>query len=57
METLSNHVIPVKPKSDLLSPLDLRGEKLTLIKKSKLVRVSIEEINAIRPSAYKYLLP
>jgi hypothetical protein len=25
--------------------------------KSQLVRVTIEEINAIRPSVYKYLLP
>jgi hypothetical protein len=25
--------------------------------KSRLVRVTLEEINAIRPSVYKYLLP
>lgn len=31
--------------------------KLSLITKSNLVRVTVEEINAIRPSAYKYLLP
>ena len=34
-----------------------RGGKLSLVTKSNLVKVTIEEINSIRPSVYKYLLP
>ncbi|GGH03621.1 hypothetical protein GCM10007352_06350 [Mucilaginibacter phyllosphaerae] len=33
------------------------GGKLSLVKKSNLVRITLEEINSIRPSVYKYLLP
>jgi hypothetical protein len=37
--------------------LSLVTKSISLVTKSNLVRVTIEEINSIRPSVYKYLLP
>jgi hypothetical protein len=49
--------VPAKPA--VLNHSSFKDGKITLLKvtKSQLVRVTIEEINSIRPSVYKYLLP
>ena len=44
-------------KSTLSNHSTIKGGKLSLVTKSNLVKVTIEEVNAIRPSVYKYLLP
>ena len=60
MGYLNRSVAPYRDKYALSTHSFLsKDSKLTLYKvtKSNLVRITSEEIKAIRPSAYKYLLP
>ena len=50
-------IFPKQANSPVCNHSTYKGGKLSLITKSNLVKVTIEEINSIRPSVYKYLLP
>ena len=57
MEYFNRSIAPYRDKYAMSNQTFVRRGKLTLIAKSNLVKVTIEEVNSIRPSVYKYLLP
>jgi hypothetical protein len=50
-------ILSKRANSTVCNHSTYKGGKLSLITKSNLVKVTVEEINSIRPSVYKYLLP
>jgi|GEM_PF-4785105 hypothetical protein len=57
MGYFNRSTVPYRDKYAMSNQTIVRRGKLSLITKANLVRVTIEEVNSIRPSAYKYLLP
>ena len=57
MGFLNRPILSKQQNSVVCNHSAYKGGKLSLINKSNLVKVTIEEINSIRPSVYKYLLP